>query len=259
LFPKRAGRELLSNCFAAIRPDAEWFGFFREGMERVVGPLDEFARDSENSLALQAARRIAQEESFGNASLVRELNLSEILSRAKLEADQLLEDKSSAVEFAEQKLLEERRLAAQRMEEQAALFRVQSERERELAEQQAAAERARIAQEHERALKAAADEARQELAAQLEEANRRRAHRWADRIITVIRAIAVLAFIACGGLWLTKGDAPSPNWFYPVAVLVGLVSFLEFLHLIGIPLVERLLEGLRERVAKTVLRFFQGS
>ena len=40
LAPEKAGRELLAHCFAAIRPDAEWFGFFREGMEKIVGPLD---------------------------------------------------------------------------------------------------------------------------------------------------------------------------------------------------------------------------
>jgi hypothetical protein len=40
LAPEKAGRELLAHCFAAIRPDATWFGYFREGMERVVGPID---------------------------------------------------------------------------------------------------------------------------------------------------------------------------------------------------------------------------
>lgn len=85
LAPEKAGKELLSNCFAAIRPDAEWFRFFREGMEKVTGSLDEYSKDGSNSLTLQAARRMAQEESFSNSALVRELNMAEILSRAKAE------------------------------------------------------------------------------------------------------------------------------------------------------------------------------
>ena len=82
LAPEKAGRELLSNCFAAIRPDAEWFRYFREGVEKVTGPIEEYAKSGSNTLTFQAARRIAQEESFGNAALVRELNMAEILSRA---------------------------------------------------------------------------------------------------------------------------------------------------------------------------------
>ena len=40
LSPDIAGRELLINCYAAARPDAEWFRHFREGIEQVVGDLD---------------------------------------------------------------------------------------------------------------------------------------------------------------------------------------------------------------------------
>jgi len=105
LVPEKAGRELLSNCFAAIRPDAEWFGYFREGMQKHVGSLRSLRETQKNSLALQAARRIAQEESFGSASLVRELNLAEILSRAKVEADKLIAEREIAVEAERRRAL----------------------------------------------------------------------------------------------------------------------------------------------------------
>jgi hypothetical protein len=76
-----ASRELLINCYAAARPDAEWFRHFREGMEQVVGDLEQFGR--ENSLVLQAARRIAQEESLSNSVIMQELNAAEIIDRSR--------------------------------------------------------------------------------------------------------------------------------------------------------------------------------
>ncbi len=77
IVPELAARELLCNCFAAFRPDAEWFRYFRDGVEKVTGNIEEFGKNSVNSLTLQAARRIAQEESFGSSVLVRELNMAQ--------------------------------------------------------------------------------------------------------------------------------------------------------------------------------------
>jgi len=226
LIPEKAGRELLSNCFAAVRPDAEWFGYFREGMEKLVGPLEEFASDSNNSLALQAARRIAHEESFGSASLVRELNLSEILSRAKSEADQLIAEKTTAVEIAQRQLDTERALAAKKMEEQQTLHRELTDKERRIAQQQVAAERERAAQDKEAAAKSATEEARRQLAAQLEESNRRRAHRWADRLILSIRVTAIAVFVLSSlALWLTKGEAHTAIWLVPLTLFFGSSPF----------------------------------
>lgn len=85
--PEKAGRELLTNCYAAIRPDASWFQDFRAAIEKVVGNIDDFSAVPENSLKLQAARRIAQNQTFGNASLVRQLNAAEVLQAADREAE----------------------------------------------------------------------------------------------------------------------------------------------------------------------------
>ncbi len=49
IVPEKAGRELLSNCFAAIRPDAEWFRYFKEGVEKAVGSIDDFMATGNNS------------------------------------------------------------------------------------------------------------------------------------------------------------------------------------------------------------------
>lgn len=92
LKPEKAGRELLTNCYAAIRPDAEWFKNFREGIQKVVGDFETFANDGSNAFLLKAARRIAQEESFSNSNIMRELNAVEILDRSR----KLLEEQQEA-------------------------------------------------------------------------------------------------------------------------------------------------------------------
>lgn len=86
--PKKAGRELLSNCYAAIRPDAEWFQNFRVAMEKIVGNVEEYASIPENKIKLQAARRIAQDQTFGNSALVKNLNAAELLHLADQAAEE---------------------------------------------------------------------------------------------------------------------------------------------------------------------------
>jgi len=86
LIPEKAGRELLSNCYAAVRPDAEWFRYFREGIEKS-------GADTTNALTVQAARRIAKEETLGNATLMRDLNMAEVLGRAEAESARIIKEK----------------------------------------------------------------------------------------------------------------------------------------------------------------------
>jgi hypothetical protein len=105
LAPEKAGRELLSNCFAAIRPDQDWFRYFRESLEKITGPVDEYAKMPKNALILQAARRIAQDESGGNSAIVRELNMVEILNRAE-------DEKSRAWNAREAEIAAEREATA---------------------------------------------------------------------------------------------------------------------------------------------------
>jgi hypothetical protein len=53
--------------------------------------------EGNNSLAIQAARRIARDETFGNSALLREANMAELMRRAKEESDKLIEEKNRAV------------------------------------------------------------------------------------------------------------------------------------------------------------------
>lgn len=87
LEPTLARRELLTNCYAAYRPDADWFQNFKDGIEKVVGDFDAFISQPANNLKLQAARNIALQETFGNATLMRTLNIAEVLQRAGEEAE----------------------------------------------------------------------------------------------------------------------------------------------------------------------------
>lgn len=104
LAPEKAGRELLANCYAAIRPDQQWFKDFREGMEK-SGALSDDASNG-NAVMLQAARRIAQEESFSEAAVVRELNMAEILQKAQKEIVRAEEQRNSEAEKEREELLE---------------------------------------------------------------------------------------------------------------------------------------------------------
>ncbi len=97
LAPEKAGRELLANCFAAFQPNQEWFRYFREGIEKVGNNLDEYVKEPKNAIILQAARRIAQEESFGSSAIMRELNMVEILNRAEETSAKHLDEKDAAL------------------------------------------------------------------------------------------------------------------------------------------------------------------
>jgi hypothetical protein len=236
LAPEKAGRELLAHCFAAIRPDAEWFGFFREGMERVVGPLDAFAKGLSNSLALQAARRIAQDESFGSSSLVRELNMVEILDRAKQKADELLAEKEHASEAAQEAIKREAQNTLSEAQAAAA------------AELQTAKENAA------RAVEAAAREARETLAADIARANRLKAFRWAHVMVILSKMIVAVGFLVVLIAEFILKAAPPSTLYQSITVLLGIVNFASLLDLVGIPIVKRAFEGFEEHLADFVYR-----
>lgn len=238
LAPEKAGRELLSHCFAAVRPDAEWFRFFREGMEKLVGPLDTFANEASNSLALQAARRIAQDESFGSSSLVRELNMAEILSRAKAKADELIAEKEQVANAAHQAAEEEAKHALNRVYDAA----------------QTELNNAIIAKEV--AVQEAASAARQKLTLEIQESNRRRAHRWAHVGVLWLKAFCALAFVVVFAIDVALKESHS-LFFHVLEVILGVIAILSFLDFIGIPVGKRAFEKLEERLSLALLRMLQ--
>jgi hypothetical protein len=231
LAPEKAGRELLAHCFAAIRPDATWFGYFREGMERVVGPIDAYTRDAANSLALQAARRIAQEESFGSASLVRELNMAEILSRAKEQTDEMLAESKRKEEEAQQTLKREAALAMEQVSNAA----------------QSAIDQAKT--EAKSAIELAAAEARTALANEIVRANQRKAYRLANWTIIGLKLLSAVVFAVITALdFIFKEHAAT--WLRVVQLILALIAFVSFLDLMEVPLVKRSFEKLESWLAK---------
>jgi hypothetical protein len=231
--PEKAGRELLTNCFAVVKPDAEWFGFFREGMEQFTGPLDEFARQGTNALTVQAARRIAQEESFGNSTIVRQLNMAEILSKAEEEKQRLLDERDAKAE-EERRLLHEELLTARSLSHQALLDSEQA---------------AQLAQET--AVKAAAEQARQELIASMKEERRRIAIRRASYVVFALRACLLVALVYAlfdsAKIQIEDGNLSHEMIF--LTIVLALINVLAFADLLKFPFMETSLAKLRELIA----------
>jgi hypothetical protein len=231
LAPEKAGRELLAHCFAAIRPDAAWFGYFREGMERVVGSIDEYTRDAANSLALQAARRIAQEQSLGSASLVRELNMVEILSRAKEQTDEMLAENRRQEEAAQQTLKQEAAQAMERVSNAA----------------QTAIDQAKTETKY--AVETAAAKARSAFANEVAEANRKKAHHLARWTIIGLMILSAVVFAGITAVDFVFKDQAA-TWLRAVQFVLAVVAVISFLDLMGVPVVKRAFERAETWLAK---------
>lgn len=77
-------RELLANCYAAYRPEPEWLDKFVEAFGRAAeynkSGGEQALRDG---IVLQAARRIAQDQTYGRPALLKSLNMAEIIALAE--------------------------------------------------------------------------------------------------------------------------------------------------------------------------------
>lgn len=218
--PEKAGRELLLNCFAAVRPDAAWFGHFREGIEKIVGPMEEFSKDGKNNLTIQAARRIAQDESFANSAIVRELNMAEILQRARVDSERELADIENAAKT-----------------------------ELERAEKEGQERINNIKHRHDNDILRERELERNRTLATFQDSARRRAKRMADGVIAIMKWVLVIPFaIATAVIWWKQGESSIPIWLWVVTLAVSLFSVLGFMDLIGIPYVKYLLDRIRSYI-----------
>jgi hypothetical protein len=250
IVPEKAGRELLCNCFAAVRPDAEWFKHFREGVEKIKGSLDEFGGGNGDALTLQAARRIAQEESFGSSALVRELNMAEILSRAADEQEQalarqeaktleILEATSRATDLRVNEA-EARRL---RDLEDAESRRLAELQQMEMRRRQEAAD---LAAERDQAVLLASQAAAAQREAEIRGSLRANAERQAGRLILAVKLAAALAFAIVTGLaiYLQLKSETSPA-LWASSVILGVISVFSFMDLLKVRFVEPVFDALR--------------
>jgi hypothetical protein len=84
-------RDLLANCYAAYRPEPEWLSKFIEAVTAAQESGEKIAGDA---IVLQAARRVAQDQSFGRTALLPKISLAEILSRAKEDTEALAREQN---------------------------------------------------------------------------------------------------------------------------------------------------------------------
>lgn len=236
LEPDKAGRELLSNCYAAFRPDQQWFRHFREGIERTVGNIEEYVKGPRHALTLQAARRIAQEESFGESAVVRELNMAEILSRADDDIKQ--REALQLEEFTSQQLT----AAAERdrMLREAAEERISIER---------AAEAKRIASIEE-AKKTSAIEVEFRLSSQ----QRTSAFKKADGIIFYIKIFMFVIFIILSifALYMQINNK-SDMYLLSALIVIFVPNMLSFADLLDINIVHKWFDLIRDRISRYFL------
>ena len=231
--PEKAGRELLTNCFAAIKPDAEWFGFFREGIEQVTGPLEDFAKQGANALTVQAARRIAQEESFGNSAIVKQLNMAEILSRAEQEQQRMLAEQTAQIEA------EKERAEA----DKAALI--------EIVDKERARDRIEAEKRQQEAIQVAVAEAKNEIHAQLKEENERKANKRARLVVNTLKAIclAVLVYVLLDAVWLQNTEGHASGTMWTLTIVLAVVNILAFADLFKVPFMEPFFSLLHRKIA----------
>lgn len=238
LAPEKAGRDLLSNCFAAVRPDAEWFRLFREGIEKQVGNVDEFIRDGNNSLVIQAARRIARDETFGNSALLREANMAELMRRAKEQSDRLIDEKNRAAEIAISALEEKQRVL----------------KEASAVELQQAKEQAEAAKTL--AVQSAAEAARVELRNELNEEKRRRSHSAARRVVYTLKGLIVLICIVASVIvWWRQGEGEVSWSVWSASLVLTLLIILDAMHVFGFHIVGAVFDRIEAALAEKIRRW----
>ncbi|MBU1325880.1 MAG: hypothetical protein KJ676_11610 [Alphaproteobacteria bacterium] len=236
LVPEKAGRELLSNCFAAVRPDAEWFKHFREGMEKATGSIEAYGRDATNTLTLQAARRMAQEESLGSATLVRELNMAEILSRAEGERDKIVAQQQAELEALSM---------ANERDKEGLLQEANAARAQELAD-------TRI--RHQEALEATRIQAEAATAEMVRAAHHESALKSAKAIVGVIRGLMLIAFFGMTAWTIymrVLGDVSIAFWI--ASAVLGAVTVVTFANFLKIPVVTNWIPNLEQWLAERFL------
>ena len=225
LSPALAGRELLVNCYAAATPSAAWFATFRAGIEKVVGNSEQFSREPGNAFVLQAARRMAQEQSLANPHIMRQLNVAEILDDA-------------------------RRLI---VEQDAARAAEQSERERRESEERSRQEAA-VAEAHANELARRESAVRQQAeSAAKERLNQRileRSELHADSAVRGLQGLVTASFLVIFLMDALKRFSDESVASIILKVALGAIAALGFLDLVGFGLVRDQFDRIRQWIAR---------
>jgi hypothetical protein len=225
-----AARELLVNCYAAARPNAEWFKFFRQGIEKAVGDVSEFSKNESNTFVLQATRRIAQEQSFSNSAVMRQLNVAEIIDQAR-----------QMSETHEQQIMTKNMEKEKEMESE--FLRKIGENEEKYKNDIAARENAIAKISKEQAI------------ADIHKKIRLEAEKTAVFMVRVFQVLLALLFL--GSLGIDLGHFMSSNNYvkYSISAVLGVVSLVSFIDLLGVHFLSERIDFFRGWIANSLEEF----
>lgn len=122
----KVSKELLANCYSAVRPDEDWTPKFLETLENFKQENPEAAaKYAELAVFLQSARRIAQDSSFANAVVFQRLKPIDIFTRAIEAANETERKQRENLDQREQAIRNEAKQEAQeaaKLENQSRMF-----------------------------------------------------------------------------------------------------------------------------------------
>jgi hypothetical protein len=98
LEPIKVTKELLANCYNAVRPNTGWAQEFANALDNYKkNNPEEFEARAKSAIFLGAARALAREESLGQTPLLRKVNFAQLLARAAREAEERERKKQDAL------------------------------------------------------------------------------------------------------------------------------------------------------------------
>lgn len=233
LQPSKLSQELLARCYAAVQPSSEWAEEFGKALEEFKSENPEVVADRANAiLFLSAARKAARETTFNDPTLLKKANTVEIFRRAAEEA------RLAEVE-RERKSIEERERI--KVEHQEALAVAENQWEAN------ATQRAEIARAAGLEEAAGANQSRLE----------RRGEQFAKRVVMGLQALTILSL---SGILLLGPSLGEPGSIFRACawVAVGIVTILAISDLVGISIVRRFFDEVRDWLKDKYINFLAG-
>ena len=81
---RKVSTELLANCYGAVQPDPDWTPEFLKALTQFKEESEDVSV-AESAVFMHSARRIAQDQSFANSVILKQLDTLEIFGRAEKE------------------------------------------------------------------------------------------------------------------------------------------------------------------------------
>ena len=225
-------RELLAACYAAVQPSEAWAEEFARVFEKFRDENPEFLAQRANSMVfLHGARATARDESLNQPLVLKKLNLAELFRQAA---------------EAEQAAAEEFRLQQERQQEEFERAQLEALAEAERQAARRVAEESKVAEERGRS------EERERISSDADHRLKIVADTIAGTAVVTVQVLFGFCFVAALmsdllGLW----ESFSWPWWIAVVVL-GSLTAISFLDVLGVKVVTRLLEKIKRTVSGTM-------